>query len=48
MLLQVPGWLRARGLGAWSPVVFLLFVLAGLLALAAVAPSLSPLVYVLF
>lgn len=47
-LAQLVPWLRDRRLGGLAPLVFLLVALAGLLALAAAAPSLSPLVYVLF
>lgn len=48
LVAEVPRWLRARGLGPWSPLIFLLLLVAGLLALSAAAPSLTPLVYVLF
>ena len=45
---EVAGWLHARGLGWLAPVVFVLLLLGGLLALSAAAPALSPFVYLLF
>ncbi len=45
---DLTAWLRERDLLWLAPLVFLLLGLAGLLALAAAAPALSPFVYLLF
>ncbi len=45
---EVLRWLRVRRLGWLSPLVFLLLVMGGLLALAAAFPAASPFVYLLF